>query len=102
MWDRTFGTDRLRSIQWLERGRLVERVGVLTFRFDVTADETGMRFRFVRLTAFGMPIPRMLALRVDADVTGSDADWHVRVVVRAPGSRLLTSYDGHVAPSPPA
>ena len=102
IWDRTFGSDRMRSVQWLERGRLMERVGILTFTFDVSADDTGMRFRFVKLAAFGIPVPRRLALHVDADVTGSDSGWQVAVVVRTPGSRFLTSYDGHIVPALPA
>jgi len=101
IWERTFGTDhRVHSVQWLDRGRLVERVGTMTFTFDVGADESGMRFRLVHLAALGMRVPRRLVLRVDADVRGSDTDWHVAVVVRTPSARLLTSYQGRVAPSP--
>ena len=100
VWDRTFGTNRLRSIQWVEHGRLLERVGALTFTFDVRATEAGMQFRFASLAAFGVPLPERFALRVDADVAGFDRDWHVTVVIRASGSQLLTSYAGRIAPDP--
>ena len=95
-----FGERRLRTVQWTERGRLLERVGALTFAFDVSADERGLRFRFAGLAAFGVRVPRRFALRVDADVTGFIADWHVNVTIRTPGSRLITSYGGRIAPLP--
>jgi len=100
IWDRAFGASRLRSVQWLEHGRLRERVGVLTFAFDVSADERGMRFRFVELTVFGIRVPPRLSLHVDADATAGGGDWHVSVAVRTPRRRLITSYQGRIVPSP--
>lgn len=97
-WSRTFGATGLQTVQWVEQGRLRERVGALTFSFDVSADETGMRFRFAGMAAFGMKLPRRFAVHVDADVTGFHADWHVNVTIRTPGSRLVMSYDGRIAP----
>ena len=101
VWERAFGTTRLRTVQWIEHGRLAERVGAFTFTFDVSADETGMRFRFADLAAFGISVPRRLALQVDADVAGTDVDWQVTVFIRTSGLHLLTSYSGRIAPSSP-
>ena len=98
IWDRTFGRDRLRSVQWTQGGRLLERVGALTFGFDVSADETGMRFRFASLAAFGIRVPHRLSIQVDADVAGFATGWHVHVVIRAPGSQVVTSYEGRIEP----
>jgi hypothetical protein len=100
IWEREFGARGVRTTQWLERGRLVERVGRLTFTFDVSASERGLRFRSVAVSALGMPVPRGLALRVDADVLGFDDHWEVAVAIRAPGVGLLTRYEGRIAPAP--
>lgn len=98
-WERTFPTSRLCSSQWLEAGRLVERIGAATFAFDVTSDERGMRFRSARFTWLAIPVPRPLAIEVDAEVRGFDAYWDVSVVVRAPRVGVVTSYEGRIMPN---
>jgi hypothetical protein len=99
LWERVIGTRLLRSRQWIEGRRLVERVGVLTFAFDVAADERGMRLRSVGCRLLGMPLPSRVAPCVDADVAGGDAHWDLTVVVRAPIVGLVTSYYGRVEPT---
>jgi hypothetical protein len=100
LWERTFATHRLRTRQWLEGGRLLERVGAATLAFDVTADEHGMRFRSVDFRWLGVPVPRGLAITIDADVRGFEAHWEVAVVVRAPRVGIITSYEGRITPAP--
>jgi hypothetical protein len=101
LWERTFTTHRLRTRQWLEGGRLLERVGAATLAFDVTADERGMQFRSVDFRWLGVPVPRGLAITVDADVRGFEAHWEVTVVVRAPRVGIITSYEGRITPALP-
>jgi hypothetical protein len=98
-WYRAFGSHELRTIQWAEHGRLLERAGAVTFAFDVAADEHGLRFRSVGLTCLGIAVPRRLALEVDADVRGFDTHWNVTVVVRAPRVGVITSYEGRITPA---
>jgi Domain of unknown function (DUF4166) len=105
LWERTFATHRLHTLhtrQWLEGGRLLERVGAATLAFDVTADECGMRFRSVGFRWLGLPAPRGLAVTIDADVRGFEAHWDVAVVVRAPRVGVITSYEGRITPALPS
>jgi hypothetical protein len=99
LWERTFGTHQLRTRQWLEDGRLFERLGAATLAFDVTADERGMRFRSVAFRWLGIPVPPGLAIRIDAEVRGFEAHWDVAVVVRAPRVGIITSYEGRFTPT---
>lgn len=89
----------MQTTQWLERGHLLERFGAATLAFDVTADERGMRFRSVGLTWLGIPIPRQIAIEVDADVRGFEMHWELTVVVRAPGVGVVASYEGRITPN---
>jgi hypothetical protein len=99
VWERTFGAHRVRTKQWLEDGRLIERAGGARLVFDVAADERGMRFRSVGFAWLGAPLPRGLAPEVEADVEGFDAHWEVAVVVRAPRLGVITSYEGRITPT---
>lgn len=99
LWERTFGTHQLRTMQWLEGGRLLERIGAATLAFDVTGDECGMRFRSVDFRCLGVAVPRGLAITVEADVRGFEAHWEVAVVVRAPRVGVITSYEGRITPA---
>jgi hypothetical protein len=98
IWERVFDGRRLRTTQWVEGGRLVERVRGATFVFDVDASEDGMRFRSSAFRWLGVPLPPALALRVDADVVGLDGGWTVAVAVRAPRLGVITSYAGRITP----
>ena len=98
-WERSFAAVSLRTTQRVDRGRLVERAGAATFAFDVSADERGMRFRTARFSWLGIPIPRRLAIQVDADVLGFEAYWDVRVVVRAARTGVIASYEGRITPT---
>jgi hypothetical protein len=99
LWERTFSAHRLRTRQWLEGGRLIERLGAVTLAFDLTADERGMRFRSVRFRWLGVPVPRRVAIEVAADVRGFEGYWEVAVVVRAPRVGVITSYEGRITPT---
>jgi hypothetical protein len=100
LWERTFGTWPLRTLQRLENGLLIERVGAATVAFDVAADERGMRFRSVDFRWLGVPVPRGLAIEVDADVRGFETHWEAMVLVRAPYVGVITSYEGRFTPTP--
>lgn len=99
LWGRRFGEYEMQTTQWLERGHLLERFGAATLAFDVTADERGMRFRSVGFTWLGIPIPRQIAIEVDADVRGFEMHWELTVVVRAPGVGVVAAYEGQITPN---
>jgi len=98
-WERTFGSWRWETRQWLEGGRLIERMGAAKFVFDIAADERGMRFRSVRVAWLGVPVPRGIAVEVEGNVRGFDTEWEIAVVVRAPRLGVITSYEGRITPT---
>lgn len=96
LWLRSFAGRTLVTQQWFEEGMLVERAGPLCLWFLVGANGVGLHFAFVRCALFGIPIPRQLAIRVDADVTGTAAGWWLKVQVVAPVVGMLVRYEGEV------
>ena len=93
-WSRDFGGHRLETVQWDREGALIEAAGPVRFAFDVTADDTSMRFTIRRAWFLGIPIPRPLAPRVSAVVTANADGWSVDVQVMAPVVGLLVRYAG--------
>ena len=97
IWDRWFGRDHIRSVQWIERQRLVESFRGADFTFDVCADQRGMLFQPLGMQLFRIPVPASLELRIDAGVTGSDDGWEVQVAVAAPKLGVICSYTGEIS-----
>jgi hypothetical protein len=96
-WSRRFGFDELVTRQWEERGLLVERVGALEFRFQLSVSNGRLSFqqKGARLSAFALriPLPRWFAPRVSA---GSWDEGRVQVSVEIcfPGVGLVCGYEG--------
>jgi hypothetical protein len=99
LWTRIFPDRELRSVQWIEDGRLIEQTGPLRLAFDVAADESGLLFACRGCRVFGMPLPREFAPRVAARVRGGDARWEVLVSVAVPGLGPIAWYGGTVIPA---
>ena len=97
-WTRDFGSQRLVTMQWLDRGLLIETAGPLRFGFRLSADDMGMRFEFVRCWFAGLPLPFVFAPRVTASASEYEEGWWVRVYVEAPILGMLTQYEGKVTP----
>ncbi|HUG89850.1 MAG TPA: DUF4166 domain-containing protein [Planctomycetaceae bacterium] len=100
-WLRDFDGRCLESIQWHERGALVERAGLLRLAFRVSADEAGMDFVSRRAWFTCVPLPGFLRPRVEASALAEGHGWRVRVRVWLPWGGLLVGYDGTVVPQSP-
>jgi hypothetical protein len=97
-WLRQFGAITIRTVQWQDRERLVEKAGPLAFRFQITGNETGMIFRSERCCCLGIPLPQAMAPSVEARVTGFETSWNVEVTISQPLLGLVTTYSGVVHP----
>ncbi len=93
-WTRDFGSLRLVTKQWLDRGLLIGSAGLMRFRFRLTGDESGLRFEFVRCWFIGIPLPFILAPKVNASASKYEESWWVHVCVEAPILGMLTEYEG--------
>ncbi len=98
-WTRVFPDCKLRTAQWIERGRLIEQAGPLQVAFDVAADESGMRLTSRRCRVLGIPLPRALAPRVAATVSGLADGWNVEVSIALPLIGTIGAYSGTVVPA---
>lgn len=97
-WIRRFGSLRLVTWQYYQKGLLIETAGPLRFGFHVTADAAGMQFETVRCWFLSLPLPLFLAPRVFAQVTGKGASWWIDVRIEVPVLGILTHYEGEVTP----
>ncbi len=100
VWERSFPDTTLTTVQWIDRGRLVEARGPMQVLFDVTADERGMRFEPVACRCLGAWIPRPFAPRFSSTVRGAATSWDLLVTIAVPVLGPLASYRGAVTPLP--
>ncbi len=97
-WVRHFGPQSLVTKQWQQGALLCESAGPLRLGFQVQANATGMEFVVVRCWFCGVPLPRALSPRVQAQTRGTATGWWLQVSVEAPGLGLLTRYEGELTP----
>jgi hypothetical protein len=97
-WTRDFGDHRLVTKQWSHDGLLMERAGPLCFGFRLSASAGEMCFAFVRCWAMGIPLPYVLAPRVNATARAYEKGWWIRVWIEMPLLGLITEYEGEVVP----
>jgi hypothetical protein len=99
MWTRHYDGVPIVTRQWAHRGLLVEAVGPYRAGFRLEVDSEGLRFTFVRAWLGPAPIPRFMALRIDAAAIACDAEsWRIDVRISAPLLGLLARYEGEVTP----
>ena len=100
VWIRRYGDQTLVTRQWEHGGLLVEAAGPYRIGFKLSVKEKGLRFDFVRAWMGVLPIPRPMALRVEADakpVEHADS-WWIDVCISAPILGQLARYEGEVTP----
>ncbi len=97
-WVREFGQQRIETVQWARAGLLIEAMGHCRFGFRITGDAMGMRFRSLHAWICGVPLPKSLAVRVDAVIVSGEHSWHVHVELMAPLLGRLLSYEGEITP----
>ena len=98
LWERTFGTGRLRTRQYDCAGILAERFGLLELRFRLRAEEGGLTYvqagAYLRMGPISMRMPNRLAPRVRAREEASGDQTHILVEVDLPMIGRLISYEG--------
>lgn len=80
---------------------LIESAGPYRVGFRLSAEPAGLRFRFARAWFGPLPLPGLVALRVDADASAGPhiESWRVDVRITVPLLGLLARYIGEVTPS---
>ncbi len=95
-WIRDFSGRRFHSVLAEVDGHLTERFGPLRFTFDLPVSEQGLEMQITRWTAFGIPMPMMLAPRVKASETQDGEDFIFDVAMALPLIGDLVHYKGRL------
>jgi Domain of unknown function (DUF4166) len=106
-WQRAFGDGarghRFSSLQEEGRGRferlLCERFGPFRFGLALVVDEDRLRLVLRGWSLFGLPLPLILAPRIEAHESAPDGRFHFYVEIAHPLSGLIVRYRGSLAPS---
>ena len=100
-WSRSFAGKPLLTRQWVQRGLLVEALGLVLCLFRLKVEEGVLVFDQVGASIggrkFALPIPSFLAPRIEGRAKRDGERVHVHVRISAPLAGLLVSYEGRVA-----
>ena len=99
LWTRVFPDREVRTTQRLQRGRLVETHGPVSFFFEVEATEMGLRFVDRGCSLLGIRLPRRIAPSVSATVRRDANGWDIEVSLALPLFGTILSYGGVVTPA---
>lgn len=105
-WERSFAGHALHTVQraW-EGGRLGERFGPMECVFRLRAVEGGLAYEQVGtrlcLGPLGLPVPRVLAPRIEGLATEAPGGMAVRVSIGTAFTGWLLVYEGVVRPEEP-
>lgn len=99
-WSRSFAGRPLLTRQWMARGLLVEALGLVLCVFRLRVDGRALVFDQVGASfggrRFSIPMPRLLAPRIEGRAVDEGDRVHVHVRISAPLAGLLVSYEGLV------
>ena len=95
-WARRIGNVSLRTRQRAVGSQIVERSGLGTILFDLTARDGALVYRQSDLRIAGLPIPRVSAPMVRARVSAAPGGWYVDVVIEWRG-HFICRYAGLMA-----
>lgn len=96
-WVRYFGQHRFESRLRARRGGgVVERFGPLRFHFDLRGDESGLNMVLRRWTAFGLPLPLILAPRIEASESADGEHFLFDVRAATPFGGTVVHYRGRL------
>lgn len=97
-WTRDFGargfSSRLVSLD--EPGQFEERFGPLRFSFRADPTRGGFRWRFVRWSLAGLPLPIVLAPNIRALSFATDGVYRFRAITAHPWLGLIFAYSGRL------
>jgi hypothetical protein len=102
-WERTFGGHALTTVQRAREGGLMgERFGPVECVFQLRSVEGGIAYEQVGacfcVGPLRLPIPRVLAPRVEATAIGVPEGMQVRVTIGSALAGWLLTYEGLVSP----
>lgn len=93
-WTRNFDGRRMRSRMWRKHGRLCERLGLVTFAFALTADETALCWRVERVSVLGVALPARWFRGVYARESEQTGRYCFEVAAALPLAGELVHYSG--------
>ncbi|HTJ02520.1 MAG TPA: DUF4166 domain-containing protein [Methylovirgula sp.] len=97
-WTRAFGLYAFSSRFSQEAGGLVECFGPLRFRFELSADATGLTMNMCGWSVFGVPLPLALAPRSRAREWEEGGRFRFDVPISLPFIGLVVHYSGWLTP----
>ena len=97
-WTRDFGGHRFFSDLSEKAGRLVERFGPMRFAFDLPSGPEGLEMHLRRWSVFGLPLPLVLAPRIEAREWEEDGRFRFSVAVSLPLLGDIVRYSGWLRP----
>lgn len=98
-WTRDFGPYRFHSTLSQRGDRFVERFGPLRFAFALPSDDQGLAMVLAGWSACGIPLPRVLAPRIEAREWQDEAGrFRFLVAIRAPVIGAIIRYAGWLEP----
>ncbi len=104
LWRRTFGGVSFQTILTASPdrcGHLVERLGPMRFLLRVPIDDQGLIMVLVRMTVFGLPVPKALWPAIEASERVEQGQFAFDVSVSAPLGGLIIRYRGRLQPPRP-
>lgn len=96
IWTRDFGGHCFRSELGESTGCAVERWGALRFAFDLPSDEAGLHMVLRRWSLFHIPLPRLLAPRIQAREWEEDGWFRFEVEIAMPVIGRIVGYSGRL------
>ncbi|MBI3822271.1 MAG: DUF4166 domain-containing protein [Planctomycetes bacterium] len=100
-WRRLFGAKPFVSLQWLDAGKLFERIGLSETQLEFDVVDGGLHYRTgrtaLRLGFIRLPLPRFLAPRVIAWEKPDGDKLSVHIEVHLPMLGHLITYEGTLA-----
>jgi hypothetical protein len=104
-WTRSFGGAQVETLQWLREGLLVEAFGLVQCVFRLRVLGGGFMFEQVASRfggrRFAVPLPRLLAPRIEGRCDADGDSVRVDVAILAPVVGLLVGYEGRVHATEP-
>ena len=93
-WTRTVAGHDMRSRLWDGDGLLCERLGLVTFGFRLGVENGAIVWRVVRVSVFGVRLPKAWFEGVAAHESQRDGRYQFHVSAALPLAGLLVRYEG--------
>ena len=93
-WTRDFAGHPMRSTMWACDGLLCERLGLVTFGFNLTVEDSAVIWRVRHVRALGLPLPVSWFDGVRARESEEAGRYHFDVEASLPLAGMLVHYRG--------